>query len=117
MGMEPITEDFWNKSQFSDPFKSRKASQGPAKSGSCHSSALDLYKDGDFRIEMCGDQTMETLLTAHHEMGHVQYYMNYHHQPPIFRVSKYYIHTVKYMQLYYCPIAPLCMGRGLRISH
>ena len=38
------------------------------------------------RIEMCGIQSEETFSTIHHEMGHIQYYMNYAHQPPIFRV-------------------------------
>lgn len=89
MGMQPMTKDFWSKSQFLNPLESAGDFRGTGKSGSCHSSALDMYKDGDFRMEMCGDQTLETLLTAHHEMGHVQYYMNYHHQPPIFRVSRF----------------------------
>jgi hypothetical protein len=35
---------------------------------------------------MCGDQSEDTFLTAHHEMGHVQYYMNYADIKPIFRV-------------------------------
>ena len=38
-------------------------------------------------IQMCGERTEETFLTAHHEMGHVQYYMNYAHLPAIFRVG------------------------------
>ena len=28
---------------------------------------------------------MEDLFTAHHEMGHVQYYLQYKHQPKIHR--------------------------------
>ena len=35
---------------------------------------------------MCGDQSEETFFTIHHEMGHVQYYMNYAQLPTIFRV-------------------------------
>ena len=37
---------------------------------------------------MCGDQSEETFFTVHHEMGHVQYYMNYAKLPTIFRVRK-----------------------------
>lgn len=36
---------------------------------------------------MCGDADEETFSTIHHEMGHVQYYMNYADQWPIFRVE------------------------------
>jgi hypothetical protein len=28
---------------------------------------------------------MEDLLTAHHEMGHVQYYLQYKHQPRVYK--------------------------------
>jgi len=28
---------------------------------------------------------MEDLFTAHHEMGHVQYYLQYKHQPKIYK--------------------------------
>ena len=37
-------------------------------------------------LQMCGDQSEETFFTIHHEMGHVQYYMNYAQLPTIFRV-------------------------------
>jgi peptidyl-dipeptidase A len=30
---------------------------------------------------MCGEVTMNDLFVVHHEMGHIQYYMNYKHQP------------------------------------
>ena len=36
---------------------------------------------------MCGDQSEETFFTIHHEMGHVQYYMNYAKLPAIFKVG------------------------------
>ena len=39
---------------------------------------------------MCGDQSEETFFTIHHEMGHVQYYMNYAKLPTIFRVRQLY---------------------------
>lgn len=38
-----------------------------------------------FRIKMCTDVTMEDLITVHHEMGHIQYYLQYKDQPVIYR--------------------------------
>lgn len=34
---------------------------------------------------MCTKKTMEELITIHHEMGHIQYYMQYKNQPAIYR--------------------------------
>ncbi|XP_059091374.1 angiotensin-converting enzyme-like [Tigriopus californicus] len=78
MGFQPMTSSFWRYSQLEKPVD-------PGFPTSCHPSSLDLYNGDDFRIELCGQQTWDTFLTLHHEMGHIQYYMNYHHQPPIFR--------------------------------
>lgn len=30
---------------------------------------------------MCSKVSMNDLFVVHHEMGHIQYYMNYKHQP------------------------------------
>lgn len=38
-----------------------------------------------FRIKMCTDITMEDLITVHHEMGHIQYYLQYKDKPVIYR--------------------------------
>ena len=37
---------------------------------------------------MCGDEDEESFNAVHHEMGHIQYYMNYANLDPIFRVRK-----------------------------
>lgn len=37
------------------------------------------------RIKMCTYITMEDLLTIHHEMGHIEYFLQYRHQPQMFR--------------------------------
>lgn len=37
------------------------------------------------RIKQCTVVNLEDLLTAHHEMGHVQYYLQYKHQPVKYR--------------------------------
>ena len=34
---------------------------------------------------MCTDITMEDLVTIHHEMGHIEYFMQYKDQPVVFR--------------------------------
>ena len=51
----------------------------------CHASACDFYNDYDFRIKMCTSVNEEDFYTVHHEMGHVEYFMAYSHQPPIFK--------------------------------
>ncbi|CAK9821608.1 Angiotensin-converting enzyme [Anthophora retusa] len=51
----------------------------------CHASAWDFYDGKDFRIKQCTRVNMEDLLTAHHEMGHVEYYLQYKNQPTIFK--------------------------------
>lgn len=50
-----------------------------------HASAWDFYDGQDFRIKQCTEKTINDLITVHHEMGHVQYYMNYAKQPIVYR--------------------------------
>lgn len=51
----------------------------------CHGSAWDLCNGKDFRIKMCTKVNHRNYVTAHHEMGHIQYYIQYSHQPLTFR--------------------------------
>lgn len=51
----------------------------------CHASAWDFYDGKDFRIKQCTRINMEDLLTAHHEMGHIEYYLQYKNQPTVFK--------------------------------
>ena len=37
------------------------------------------------RIKQCTQVNMEQLLVAHHEMGHIQYFLQYKHQPGAYR--------------------------------
>jgi hypothetical protein len=37
------------------------------------------------RIKQCTLVNMDDLFTAHHEMGHVQYYLQYKHQPKVYK--------------------------------
>ncbi|XP_069675481.1 angiotensin-converting enzyme-like isoform X2 [Periplaneta americana] len=47
----------------------------------CHASAWDFCDRKDFRIKMCTKVNMEDFVTIHHEMGHIQYYIQYKNQP------------------------------------
>ncbi|KAL3284139.1 hypothetical protein HHI36_018307 [Cryptolaemus montrouzieri] len=51
----------------------------------CHGSAWDFADGKDFRIKMCTTITEENFVVAHHEMGHIEYYMQYKDQPFSFR--------------------------------
>ncbi|CAL1542879.1 unnamed protein product [Lymnaea stagnalis] len=77
LGLRNMTEKFWNYSELVKPTDGRAFV--------CHGSAFNMYAPDDFRIKMCTDITKEDLVTAHHEMGHVQYYMQYEDQPVLFR--------------------------------
>ncbi|CAL1529680.1 unnamed protein product [Lymnaea stagnalis] len=77
LGMIPMPETFWEKSLFEKPKDGRQVV--------CHPSAWDFFNGRDFRIKMCTMITAEQLQIAHHEMGHIQYYMHYKDQPISFR--------------------------------
>nr|7WSK_A Chain A, Processed angiotensin-converting enzyme 2 [Mammalia] len=76
VGLPNMTQGFWENSMLTEPGDGRKVV--------CHPTAWDLGK-GDFRIKMCTKVTMDDFLTAHHEMGHIQYDMAYAAQPFLLR--------------------------------
>ncbi|NXK04883.1 ACE2 enzyme, partial [Herpetotheres cachinnans] len=76
IGLEKMTEGFWNNSMLTEPTDNRKVA--------CHPTAWDLGKN-DYRIMMCTKVTMDDFLTAHHEMGHIEYDMAYSVQPLLLR--------------------------------
>lgn len=47
----------------------------------CHASAWDFCDGKDFRIKMCTNINMEDFIVIHHEMGHIQYYLQYKDLP------------------------------------
>ncbi|CAG2109942.1 unnamed protein product [Medioppia subpectinata] len=65
LGLERMTQKFWDN----------------------HASAWDFYTTAgdDFRIKQCTNINMEDLITVHHEMGHIEYFMQYKNQPVIYR--------------------------------
>ncbi|NXD66074.1 ACE enzyme, partial [Eolophus roseicapillus] len=77
LGLLEMPPEFWDKSMIEKPADGREVV--------CHASAWDFYNRKDFRIKQCTAVTMEQLFTVHHEMGHVQYYLQYKDQPVSFR--------------------------------
>ncbi|XP_048458502.1 angiotensin-converting enzyme 2-like [Rhincodon typus] len=68
LGLQPMNAHFWNYSMIEKP-DGRKVV--------CHPTAWDMGNRVDFRIKMCTKVNMEDFLTVHHEMGHIQYDMEY----------------------------------------
>ncbi|XP_062430391.1 angiotensin-converting enzyme 2 [Rhea pennata] len=76
IGLYNMTEGFWNNSMLTEPTDNRKVV--------CHPTAWDMGKQ-DYRIKMCTKVTMDDFLTAHHEMGHIEYDMAYSPLPYLLR--------------------------------
>ncbi|XP_063816075.1 angiotensin-converting enzyme [Pseudophryne corroboree] len=77
LGLLEMPPAFWEKSMLEKPADGRDVV--------CHASAWDFYNRKDFRIKQCTIVTMEQLFTVHHEMGHVEYYLQYKDKPVTFR--------------------------------
>jgi len=76
LGLIPMPGEFWRESMIEKPADRKVV---------CHASAWDFYNRKDFRIKMCTSVQMDELIVVHHEMGHVQYYLQYKDQPVTFR--------------------------------
>lgn len=73
LGMDPLPETFWERSQFTKPAD---------KNVVCHASAWDVEYNNDLRIKMCINLNQEDLWTIHHELGH-NYYFHYYYKMPV----------------------------------
>ena len=78
LGFSRLSPEFWDNSLLVKP-------KDPERNVVCHASAWNLFKGSDFRIKMCTGVDMDNLLTIHHEMGHIYYYMQYSNLPIIFQ--------------------------------
>ncbi|MEQ2159703.1 hypothetical protein GOODEAATRI_025768 [Goodea atripinnis] len=76
LGLKEMPAEFWEESMLVKPDDREVV---------CHASAWDFYNRKDFRIKQCTTVTMEQLFTVHHEMGHIQYYLQYKDQPVGYR--------------------------------
>nr|QHO60759.1 salivary 71kDa-like protein [Sergentomyia schwetzi] len=77
LNMTKLPESFWKYSVLEKPTDGRELI--------CHASAWDFYQNDDVRIKQCTRVTMDQFFTVHHELGHIQYYLQYHHQPSVYR--------------------------------
>lgn len=76
LGLEPLPETFWTRSQITRP---------EGREVVCHASAWDLDDRDDIRIKMCTKVNAEDFYTVHHELGHNYYQRAYKDQPFIFK--------------------------------
>ncbi|XP_017788851.1 PREDICTED: angiotensin-converting enzyme-like [Habropoda laboriosa] len=76
LGMKPMPPEFWRFSMFEKPID---------REVKCTPSAWDFCNRIDYRIKQCTRVTMEDLLSTHHEIARLQYYLQYRDQPLLFR--------------------------------
>ncbi|KAG8179605.1 hypothetical protein JTE90_025770 [Oedothorax gibbosus] len=76
LGLIEMTQEFWNRSIIEKPTDRDMV---------CHASAWDFGDGKDFRIKQCTKIDMEDLITVHHEMGHIEYFLQYANLPLVFR--------------------------------
>ncbi|XP_050664314.1 angiotensin-converting enzyme [Leptidea sinapis] len=76
MNMSAMPQDFWALSVFEQPAD---------RQIHCQPSAWDFCNRHDYRIKMCTHPDMKDLITAHHEMAHVEYFLAYRNLPKVFR--------------------------------
>ncbi|MBM4378025.1 MAG: M2 family metallopeptidase [Deltaproteobacteria bacterium] len=76
LGLKPLPQTFYERSQFTKP-RDREVV--------CHASAWDVTYENDLRVKMCIKPTEEDLVTIHHELGHNYYYAHYHTLPVLFQ--------------------------------
>ncbi len=81
LGMRELPPSFWNLSLFDEP--------PPPREAVCHASAWDFTNGAmdDVRLKMCVEISEEDLVTAHHELGHLYYFLAYKEQPFPFRTG------------------------------
>ncbi|KAK4008522.1 hypothetical protein OUZ56_013657 [Daphnia magna] len=76
LGLIPMPEEFWKESLILKP-KDREVV--------CHPTAWDFCNGKDFRIKQCTEVNMKDFITIHHEMGHIQYFLQYKDKPFTYR--------------------------------
>nr|WP_246333052.1 M2 family metallopeptidase [Sphingomicrobium lutaoense] len=75
LGLDPLPESFWEKSQFIKP-QDREVV--------CHASAWNVDNVDDLRIKMCIKRNEADFVTIHHELGHNYYQRAYNQQPYLY---------------------------------
>ncbi|KMY90188.1 angiotensin-converting enzyme [Drosophila simulans] len=76
INMSAVGPEFYRNSIFEQPLDRRVL---------CEPSAWDFCNRHDFRVKICTDINQRSLISVHHEMAHIQYFLQYRHLPKIFR--------------------------------
>ncbi|KAH8393573.1 hypothetical protein KR200_005006 [Drosophila serrata] len=76
INMSAVGPEFYRSSIFEQPLDRRVL---------CEPSAWDFCNRHDFRVKICTDINQRSLISVHHEMAHIQYFLQYRHLPKIFR--------------------------------
>ncbi|HVF37986.1 MAG TPA: M2 family metallopeptidase, partial [Sphingomicrobium sp.] len=75
LGLAPLPESFWKRSQIVRP---------EGREVVCHASAWDVDNKDDLRIKMCTKVNGDDFVTIHHELGHNYYQRAYNQQPYLY---------------------------------
>ncbi len=76
LGLDPMPETFWKRSQFLKPAD---------REVQCHASAWNLDDVDDLRIKMCIKVNSDDFITIQHELGHNYYQRAYNKLPILYR--------------------------------
>ncbi len=76
LGLAPLPDTFWARSQITKPAD---------RDVICHASAWDLDNQDDIRIKMCTKVNGDDFVTIHHELGHNYYQRAYKAQPYLYK--------------------------------
>jgi peptidyl-dipeptidase A len=75
LGLAPLPDSFWKRSQITKPAD---------RDVVCHASAWDVDNVDDLRIKMCTKVNAGDFVTIHHELGHNYYQRAYNKQPTLY---------------------------------
>jgi peptidyl-dipeptidase A len=75
LGLAPLPESFWERSQIVRP---------EGREVVCHASAWDIDNRDDLRIKMCTRVNADDFVTIHHELGHNYYQRAYKDRPYLY---------------------------------
>ncbi len=76
LGLAPLPDSFWARSQIVKPADREVV---------CHASAWDIDNQDDLRIKMCTKVNSDDFITIHHELGHNYYQRAYKAQPFLYK--------------------------------
>ncbi|XP_037815729.1 angiotensin-converting enzyme [Lucilia sericata] len=76
INMSAVGPEFYQNSIIEQPLNRRIL---------CEPSAWDFCNRHDFRVKLCTDINQKSLISVHHEMAHIQYFLQYRHLPKVFR--------------------------------